>query len=99
MKDLQNSELDNLLTVLTRLNEREDISLLLDDLFTIREIQEITQRLEVARMLSEGKSYATIIKKTCASATTVARVSKCLSYGSGGYARALEALKEKEAYV
>ena len=61
----------------------------------MREIRETSQRLLVARLLAAGKSYAAIEAETGASATTIARVSKCLSYGSGGYKRALEILEEK----
>ena len=64
------------------------------DLFTIREIRESSQRLAVARMLDDGRSYAQIEQATGASATTIARVSKCLSYGSGGYRAAIDVLAD-----
>ena len=67
-------------------------SALLEDLFTVREIRETSQRLGVARLLAAGKSYAAIEAETGASATTIARVSKCLSYGAGGYEQALKIL-------
>lgn len=54
----------------------------------------MAQRLEVARRLSQGEPYAAIQGETGASATTVARVSKCLNYGEGGYALALKALEQ-----
>ena len=44
-------------------------------------------------MLADGKSYAAIEKATGASATTIARVSKCLAYGSGGYKKAISLLQ------
>ena len=69
---------------------------LLEDMFTIREIRESSQRLSVARMLDGGKSYAKIADATGASATAIARVSKCLGYGSGGYRAALDVLKGAE---
>ena len=51
----------------------------------------------MARLLDAGKSYAAIEEATGASATTIARVSKCLSYGSGGYNAALNALDDVRA--
>jgi TrpR-related protein YerC/YecD len=57
----------------------------MEDLCTIREINEMAQRLTVAALLDEGESYSAIGEKTGASATTIARVSKCLNYGTGGY--------------
>lgn len=65
----------------------------MEDLFTIREIRETSQRLAVARMLDAGKPYVAIEEATGASATTIARVSKALNYGSGGYRTALDILE------
>lgn len=93
MGDIRTKEVDDLLTVLAALDDEDAIFALLEDLFTIREIRETSQRLAVAKLLSSGKSYASIEDATGASATTIARVSKCLSYGSGGYKRALDVLE------
>jgi TrpR-related protein YerC/YecD len=95
MPDLRTQEVENLLTVLSGTTNNNDAFSLLEDLFTIREIKDISQRLEVARLLKEGESYASIEKTTGASATTIARVSKALNYGSGGYQMALEILENK----
>lgn len=83
----------DLVAVLAALESPQAVSALLEDLFTVREVREISQRLAVAQLLNEGKSYAAIEAETGASATTIARVSKCLSYGAGGYAAALEVLQ------
>ncbi len=93
MGDLRTPEVEDLLTVLAALDDKETLYALLEDLFTIREIRESSQRLAVARLLADGQSYAKIEQATGASATTIARVSKCLSYGSGGYRAALDALE------
>ncbi len=94
MAELRTKEVEDLLEVLAALDDRDHIFALLEDLFTIREIKETSQRLAVARLLSAGRSYASIEEATGASATTIARVSKCLNYGAGGYAHALEVLGE-----
>ena len=94
MSDLRTQEVNDLLRVFAALEDEDTIFALLEDLFTIREIKETSQRLAVARMLAAGKSYAAIEEITGASATTIARVSKCLSYGSGGYAAALDVLAD-----
>ena len=97
MSDLRTEEVNDLLHVLASLDDEDTVYALLEDLFTIREIKETSQRLAVARLLASGKSYSAIEAETGASATTIARVSKCLSYGSGGYAAALKALGEGES--
>ena len=93
MDDLRTPEVEDMLNVLSAIDDKDMLFALLEDLFTIREIRESSQRLAVARMLDEGKSYARIEQATGASATTIARVSKCLSYGAGGYRAALDVLE------
>ena len=97
MSDLRTPEVEDLLRVFAALDDEDVIFSLLEDLFTIREIKETSQRLAVARQLDAGKSYSAIEEATGASATTIARVSKCLSYGAGGYNAALNALDDEEA--
>ena len=95
MSDIRTKDVDDLLAVLAALDDEDTVFTLLEDLFTIRESRETSQRLAVARLLAAGKSYAAIEEATGASATTIARVSKCLSYGSGGYRAALDVLEGK----
>lgn len=94
MSELRTPEVEDLLGVFAALNDKDTIYALLEDIFTIREIKETSQRLAVARLLDAGKSYAAIEEATGASATTIARVSKCLSYGAGGYQAALNILDD-----
>lgn len=96
MADLRTPEVESLLEVLAAIDDKDTLFALLEDMFTIREIRESSQRLAVARMLDEGNSYAKIEEATGASATTIARVSKCLSYGAGGYRAALDELSKRE---
>ncbi len=92
MAEMRTADVDVLLNVLSALDDEDTIFALLEDLFTPREIKETSQRLAVARLLAQGKPYSAIERETGASATTIARVSKCLAYGSGGYASALKVL-------
>lgn len=92
MSELRTSEVENLLKVLVGVSDTDSAYALMEDLFTIREIRETSQRLAVARLLDAGKPYVAIEEETGASATTIARVSKALNYGSGGYRTALDIL-------
>lgn len=94
MSELRTSEVNDFAFVLSKMEDIDQIYALFQDIMTVREIKEISQRLAVARMLDSGKSYATIEKETGASATTIARVSKALNYGSGGYRAALDAMSD-----
>lgn len=57
----------------------------LRDVATLSELQALSERLEVARLLGTGMSYREISQKTGASTTTVTRVAQFLENGSGGY--------------
>jgi TrpR-related protein YerC/YecD len=60
-----------------------------EDLCTINEIKDMSDRLEVAKLLMEGETYEQIEAKTKMSSATISRVNRCLQYGSGGYKKLL----------
>ncbi len=95
MSNLRTQEVEDLLEVLASLTDKDELYAFIEDIFTIREIREISQRLSVGRLLDSGKPYTAIAELTGASATTIARVSKALNYGCGGYRYALEILDKK----
>lgn len=94
LDEMRTPEVEQLLTALGSLKTNDERYALLVDLATYREIQEMSQRLEVARRLNRGEPYTTIQEATGASATTVARVSKCLNYGEGGYRTTLSRMQD-----
>ena len=81
--------LDKLYRALADLDDPKDVEELLIDLCTTTEVDELANRLAVAQMLFDGNSYSVIQKTTGASAATIARVSKFLTEGAGGYAKVL----------
>ena len=87
---------ENFYKAVLSLETVEECRAFFDDICTIKELQEISRRLEVARLLSEGKVFSEINRLSEASSATISRVNKCLMYGSGGYKTALERLKENE---
>jgi len=84
-KQATDQELQRLYRAFANIQDPALVGALLEDLCTISELHEMAQRLTVAFMLDSGESYMSIQEKTGASATTIARVSKCLNYGSGAY--------------
>ena len=91
MQDLD-EQTTQLIKLLALADDEEFVFALLQDLLTTREIREMASRLHVAQLLNDGTSYSEIEKQTGVSATTIARVSKSLSEGSGGYKKALQML-------
>ena len=74
----------------------EDCRQFFEDICTIKEVDEMARRLDVAILLSKGKNYQDISAATGASTATISRVNKCLLYGGGGYAAVLERLQGEE---
>ena len=85
-----------LFEVLASLNDPDAIRVLLEDLCTTREIDQMCQRIKAAKMLLEGQTYHEIIKETEISSATLSRVSRCVQNGSGGYTDLLASVLGKE---
>lgn len=85
-----------LVRALLSLETEEEARNLLSDLCTIREVQDLGQRMEVARLLREQMTYNVIAEATGASTATISRVNRCLLYGEGGYRLALERMRQAE---
>ena len=86
---------DNLFEAVLKLKSVEDCRKFFEDVCTIKELEDISQRLDVAKLLKEGKNYQSISKETGASTATISRVNKCINYGSGGYDLVLNNKEEK----
>ncbi len=97
MQPIINEEQLKLLTeVLLSLKTEDEARSLLSDLCTIREMQDLGQRVEVARLLRRQMTYSDIAQQTGASTATISRVNRCLVYGAGGYRTVLERLEKGE---
>lgn len=77
----------------------EECELFFDDLCTVSELNALSQRISVAKLLRQNMVYSDIAAATGASSATISRVARCLNYGNGGYSIALsrtdgETLKE-----
>ena len=96
MKQLFDENTTALFSALLTLKDEGEYESFFQDALTVKEILDISQRFQVARLLRAGSGYADIAKATGASTATISRVSKCLNYGAGGYSLVLERLEEKE---
>lgn len=94
-KKLKDEDMDALFRGILTLQTIEECYDFFEDLCTISELHAMVQRFQVARMLDEGRIYSDIVKETGASTATISRVNKCLVYGSDGYRKLLDRLKEK----
>ena len=85
---------DLLVKAILSVETEEECAALIEDLMTIKEINDMAQRMLVAKLLSEQTVYNKIVEETGASTTTISRVNRAYTYGSGGYKRALEEILE-----
>ena len=90
----KNREVDELFEAVMCLKTQEECYRFFEDICTANELHAISQRLQVAKMLSEGNTYTDIESKTKASAATISRVNKSLLYGSDGYKLVLDKIKD-----
>lgn len=95
MKDWKSKRVKELLNAFSLLDGERELSDFLRDVATIREIEAMAERWEVAQLLHKGMSYREVSKKTGASTTTVTRVAQWLKGGEGGYKKVLKMLDEK----
>ncbi|MGI6257336.1 MAG: YerC/YecD family TrpR-related protein [Anaerovoracaceae bacterium] len=84
------SDIDELFRAILTLEDEEDCYRFFEDICTINEIHAIAQRLQVAKLLNEKRTYSEIEEATSASTATISRINKCLVYGADGYKRVLE---------
>lgn len=96
MCNWHNNSTDELCEAFLSLKNKEECYAFLEDICTIKEILEMSQRLSVAKLLSKGMSYAQISRQTGVSTATISRISKCIEYGNGGYKTVIERLGEVE---
>ncbi len=96
MTKLHNSSMDRLFQTILNLQSIEECYDYFVDLCTVKELQDMAQRLDTAALLAKGVSYQQICQQVGVSTATVGRVSKCLNYGTGGYRTALSKLSGEE---
>ncbi|MFC4323989.1 YerC/YecD family TrpR-related protein [Litchfieldia salsa] len=96
---LRGKELDQLFNAVLSLKDLDECYRFFDDLCTVNEIQSLSQRLEVARMLQGGNTYHKIETETGASTATISRVKRCLNYGNDAYQMALDRVKEQQESI
>lgn len=83
--NIKSEQTDKLFEAILSLKNLEECYKFFEDICTIKEIEAIGQRLEVAKLLVQNKTYSEIEKETSASTATISRINRALKYGTGGY--------------
>ncbi len=82
-KKITDQMLKDVYTLLAEINDPQEMEILLKDLCTNKELEQMAQRITAARLLLEGKTYNQVIEKTDISSATLSRVSSAVKYGEG----------------
>lgn len=82
---MDNPKTEDLLNTILALKDLKEAKAFFRDLLTPAELDEFGNRWLAARMLNAKVSYNQIQKITGLSTTTIARISKWLKRGKGGY--------------
>ncbi len=93
---LESEEMDFLFEAILSLKTREECYRFFDDICTINEIKALEQRLQVAKMLKQRRTYLDIASTTGASTATISRINRSLNYGSDGYNLVFERVDWKD---
>ncbi|MCH5321832.1 MAG: TrpR-like protein, YerC/YecD [Eubacterium sp.] len=95
-RKLQDDNLDFLFKAVLSLENMDECYDFFEDLCTVQELKAISQRIVVAKMLSEKSVYTDIVNATGASTATISRVNRSLQYGCDGYDKIFERIRKQE---
>ncbi len=79
----KNARIDNLFKLIADIDDADACRALFDDLCTVKEIENMAERLHAAKLLMEGNTYAQVMTQSDISSATLSRVSRCVQYGKG----------------
>ena len=94
-KNIRTDAVNELFDAVLSLKNREECYQFFEDVCTVNELLSLSQRFEVAKMLTESKTYLEIADKTGASTATISRVNRSLLYGNDGYSMVFSRIGEQ----
>lgn len=97
MEHFESERAQLLIKSLLSLKDEAECADFLEDLMTRKEIDDVAQRLQVAKMLSEQAVYSKIVESTGASTATISRVNRAYNYGKGAYLKILSRINEENS--
>ena len=93
---MKDKYIDDLFFFFLTLETPEECYDFFGDLCTVLELKSLSQRYQVAKMLTEHHVYSDIVSETGASTATISRVNRSINYGNDGYSIVFNRLKKKE---
>ena len=93
---LKNQTTKALFEAILSLENMEECDTFFEDLCTMKELADMAQRLEAAKMLLDGKTYEQIVRAVEISTATISRINRCIQYGTGGYQAIIERVRSRQ---
>ena len=93
VENIKNEQTDYLFKAIMAIENIDEFYRFFDDLCTVAEVEDMSKRLQAAKMLRNGEVYNEISARTGQSTATISRVNRCLKYGSDGYNIVLDRLE------
>lgn len=93
---IKDKNIDFLFQAILELKDMDECYDFFEDLCTVQELKALSQRIVVAKMLSDKKVYTDIVNETGASTATISRVNRSLHYGCDGYDKIFGRINEKQ---
>lgn len=80
---ISDNDIKDLFSLILSLETQQDCADLFEDLCTIKEVEQMSQRVKAAKLLLDGKTYNQVMDECEISSATLSRVSRCVQYGKG----------------
>ncbi len=93
---IKGEDIELLFECILKLENKDECYKFFEDIATITELKSLSQRIWVAKLLKEKKTYTEIAEETGASTATISRVNRCLNYGSDGYKIILDRINNEK---
>lgn len=87
---------DTLFEAILALETVDECYAFFEDICTMKELADMVQRIQAARMLLDGATYDKIVKEVGISTATISRINRCIQYGAGGYKTVIERVKASQ---
>ena len=76
-------KMEKLFQLMVSIDNLDDCKALLGDLCTMKELENMAERLHAAKLLMAGNTYNQVMSQADISSATLSRVSRCVQYGKG----------------
>lgn len=94
-KERQQADQEALFEAILALKSPEECHAFFKDLCTYQELNAMSQRLRVAKLLHDGTVFHSIVEETGASTATISRVNRSIKDGYNGYQIVFDRISDK----